>query len=76
MSLDIIAQAVIATHAIDDILTEARLDISVRSYDAYGAYLRPALVKESIERARRRLTEAIQSIEATQWPTAAHYEEV
>lgn len=36
MSLDKINRAVEATHAIDDLLTEARLDLSIRSYGPFG----------------------------------------
>lgn len=76
MSTPVINQAVQATEAIDDILTEARLDLAVRAYNGHGAYRRPAVVKECIERAMRRLAEAAKGIDETHWPTEAEYMEV
>lgn len=76
MSTDIINQAVQATNAIDDILVEVRLDISVRSYNAHGVYMRPSYVKECNLRAIRRLFEANKAIDETHWPTEAEYREV
>jgi hypothetical protein len=76
MSTDTINQAVQATNAIDDILTEARLDLCARSYNAHGAFIHPALVKDNIERAMRRLAEAVKGIEETHWPSEAEYRKV